>query len=67
MGVVLCSVVHMVTVLKVTVHNKTKLLGAKQAAAILGVTRQHLYLVATGQRKSPRIERWLDRNMKAVS
>lgn len=66
-GVVLCSVVHMVTVLKVTVHNKTKLHGAGTAAKILGVSRQHLYLVAMGKRKSPRIERWLDRNMRSIA
>jgi DNA-binding phage protein len=37
------------------------------AARQLGVTRQHLYLVLRGQRRSPRIERWLGRNLRRTA
>lgn len=37
--------------------------GTFAAARRFGVTPQHLYLVIRGDRKSPRIERWLKRNM----
>ena len=37
------------------------------AARQLGVTRQHLYLVLRGVRRSPRIERWLGRNLRRTA
>jgi hypothetical protein len=40
--------------------------GIGQAAATLGVTRHHLYRVITGERKSPRIERWLRKHFKGI-
>jgi len=38
--------------------------GIGAAANHLGVTRQHIYLVIRGQRRSPRIEKWLKNNLK---
>jgi hypothetical protein len=41
--------------------------GIGEAAALLGVTREHLYHVIRGARRSPRIEKWLKKNLKGVS
>jgi hypothetical protein len=38
--------------------------GIGRAAVVLGVTRHHLYRVITGERRSPRIEKWLKRHLK---
>lgn len=41
--------------------------GIGRAAKELGVTRHHLYRVITGERRSPRIEKWLRNHMKEVA
>jgi hypothetical protein len=43
---------------------KERLLGIARAASILGVTRQHVYLVFKGVRRSPRVEAWLRKNLR---
>lgn len=49
-------------------NGRTRFPGICEAAAAFGVTRQHLYFVLTGERRSPRIERsaWFQRAKAAV-
>ncbi len=42
----------------------TRFVGICAAADTLGCTREHLYHVMKGTRRSPRIEKWLKRNLK---
>jgi hypothetical protein len=46
---------------------KVRFHGIGEAAKELGVTRLHLYYVIRGERRSPRIEEWLQGNMKTSS
>jgi DNA-binding phage protein len=57
----------MVTVTQVTAQAQKRHIGITEAARKLGVTRQHLYLVIKGERRSPRIERFLKTNMRRAA
>jgi len=45
-------------------NGRTRFPGICSAAVELGVSRQHLYFVLTGERRSPRIEAWVKQNLK---
>jgi len=48
-------------------HRPRRIKGIVRASRELGVSRQHLYDVINGFRRSARIEAWLRRNLREES